>query len=199
MKIYKISDINSKQFKEWFGDWEDKDAFSSKNPNPPPSVAVDETNKPRVMYHGTLKSFDDFEVGLEGTNSNVFGSWKTNRNAIFFTPNPDNANAFTSSGGETSGGNIRPVHLNIRSPLDFRNGVDGYILEEFETVGINPRWLINFDWGHLDGEDGKLLVNAAKKLGYDGIIFNDENPDTKENMETWAVFDPSQIRTVFKN
>ena len=177
MKIYRISQEN--------------------NLTPPKDVDETKKPKPKVMYHGTLKDFDDFEVGRETLNSNVFGSWKTNRNAIFFTPDPNHASAFTSSGGKTEGGNIRPVYLNIISPLDFRNGVNGDILEEFEKVGINPRWLINFDWGHLDDDDGKLLVDAAKKLGYDAIIFNDDNPETKEEMETWAVFDPSKIKSIY--
>ena len=199
MRIYKISDISSGRFKEWFGDWESGDAYSSKNVNPVPSMAVDELQKPRVMYHGTLKDFDKFEVGRDGWNSNVFGSWKTTRNAIFFTPDPDDAGVFTVSGGNEVGGNIRPVFLNVRSPLDFRNGIDDYILKEFEKEGINPRWLMNFYWGHFDGEDGKLFVEAAKRLGYDGVIFIDENPDTGKNMETWAVFDDFQVRSIYEN
>ena len=201
MKIYKITQsIQSDKFKEWFGDWTNENAYSSKNKNPIPSMAIDENQKPQVMYHGTLKDFDvnNFEVEQKAYNSNVFGSWETTRNAIFFTPDPNHANAFTSSGGNTEGGNIKPVYLNVRSPLDFRNGVDNTILEEFEIEGINPRWLINFNWEHLDGDDGKLLVNAAKKLGYDGIIFTDNNPETNDHMETWAVFDPNQIKSIYQ-
>lgn len=198
MKIYKISEnIKSQEFKEWFGDWEDENSFSSKNKNPNPSMAVNDNRTPRVMYHGSLKDFNQFESGHESYNSNIFGSWKTTRYAIFFTPLAEDANAFTSSGGETTGGNIKPVYLNVRSPLDFRNYIDDDILREFEQEGINPRWLINFEWGHLDDEDGKMFVNAAKKLGYDGVIFIDENPETRENMETWAVFSPSQIKSIW--
>jgi len=189
--------INNSEFKEWFGDWTNEDAYSSKSSQPIPSMAITEDQTPRVMYHGTLKDFNDFEVGHEAYNSNVFGSWKTTRNAIFFTPNPKDANAFTSSGGEVMGGNIRPVYLNIRSPLNFRDGVDGLTLDEFAKEGINPRWLINFSWEHLDGDDGKMFVDAAQRLGYDGVIFMDENPETKEEMETWAVFNPSQIRSIY--
>jgi hypothetical protein len=199
MNWYKTSqNTTSNQFKEWFGDWADEDDYSSKSSKPIPSMAINEDRTPKVMYHGTLKDFKDFEVGQEGYNSNIFGSWKTNRNAIFFTPNSNDANAFTSSGGETIGGNIKPVYLNIRSPLDFRNGVDGFTLDEFEKEGINPRWLMNFSWEHLDGESGKLFVDAATRLGYDGVIFNDENPETKGHMETWAVFNPSQVRSIYQ-
>jgi hypothetical protein len=198
MNWYKISQyIKSKEFKEWFGDWEPENAYSSRSDKPIPSSVTNLDRSPRKMYHGTTNYFEDFEVGRDAYNSNLFGSWKTNRNAIFFTPDPNDANAFTSIGGETIGGNIRPVYLNIRSPLDFRDGVTFSHLEEFSEVGINIRWLINFDWGHLDGEDGKLFVDAAKKLGYDGVIFYDENPETREEMETWAVFDSSQIKSIY--
>ena len=200
MRIYvKAQDMASEDFRGWFGDWTSEDAYSSRNKKPIPSMVVNEDQTPKVMYHGTLKDFDEFEVGKAGYNSNIFGSWETTRNAIFFTPDPDRANTFTSNGGETSGGNIRPVYLNVRSPLDFRNGVDDFILDEFEGVGINPRWLINFNWEHLDGDDGKLFVDAAKILGYDGVVFTDEDPETREYMETWAVFDSSQVRSIYKN
>jgi len=184
--------------KGWFGDWENQDAYSSKSNKPIPSMAVNKDGMPQVMYHGTLNDFDEFEVGQEGYNSNVFGSWKTTRNAIFFTPDPNHASAFTSSGGRTVGGNIKPVYLNVRSPLNFTNGVDNLTLGEFEKEGINPRWLIKFEWSHLDGEDGKLFVDAATRLGYDGVIFYDENPETRETMETWAVFRPDQIRSIYQ-
>lgn len=199
MKIYRITqNTKSDDFKEWFGDWEDKDSYSSRSNEPVPSMATGEGGIPQVMYHGTRNDFDEFEVGREGYNSNLFGSWKTTRHAIFFTPDPNHANAFTSSKGESLGGNIRPVYLNVRSPLNFRAAIDDITLEEFEKEGINPRWLINFDWGHLDGEDGKAFVDAATRLGYDGVIFDDENPETRETMETWAVFRPDQIRTIYR-
>ena len=199
--MQKASKTKTPEFKTWFGDWEDPNAFSSRRDKnkEPSSLAVDDKGNPKTYYHGTLKDFSEFEVGREGINSNIFGSWKETRNAIFFTPDPEHANAFTVQGEEWEGGNVIPVFLNVKSPLDFRDGVGGDVLEEFESVGINPRWLISFGWGHLDGEDGKLLVDAAKKLGYDAIIFLDDNPDTKDSFETWAIFDPSQIKSAIGN
>src|SRR5690606_14332407 len=112
-----------------------------------------------------------------------------------FTPNPEHAEAFTSS-GEQTGGKIKQVYLNVRSPLDLTDGVNGLVLDEFEELGISPNWLINFDWEYFDDDMGKEFVDAVKTLGYDGVIFNDINPDTLDEMETWAVFDPSQIRII---
>jgi GNAT superfamily N-acetyltransferase len=198
MKIYKISNVKSDGFKEWFGDWEDPKAFTSKRKGPS-SFGVDDNLQPKTFYHGTTKDFNEFEVGQKGTNSNILGNWETTRHAIFFTPDPNHANAFTSQGGETTGGNIIPVYLNVQAPLDFRNGVNDDILDEFSTVGINPRWLQNFHWGHLDDDEGKIFVEAAKSLGYDGVIFNDQNPDTRDGQETWAVFNPNQIKSAIGN
>ena len=198
VKIYRISvDTRDIEFKEWFGDWEDPSALSSRR-KAPSSVVVSDDGNPTVMYHGTTKDFQEFEVGLPGTNSNVFGSWNTTRNAIFFTPDPEHANVFTSQCEEIKGGNIRPVYLNIQSPLDFRNGVDDSILDEFSEYGINRNWLVDFGWEHLDDEDGKLFVDVAKKIGYDGVIFVDENPETHNISETYAVFSPNQIRSIFR-
>ena len=193
--IFKYAnDTRSNEFKEWFGDWEAENAYTSRNPNPIPSAAF-KGGKPQTFYHGTMNDFDKFEVGLKGTNSHALGSWEVTRHALFFTPNEQDANAFTSS-GERTGGHIKRVYLNTRSPLDLRNGIDEGHLEEFESVGLNPRWVANFDWGHLDDEDGAEFVKAARELGYDAIIFNDSNPETGDMMESWAVFDPSQVRII---
>lgn len=197
MKIFLISEnIRSEEFKKWFGDWEKEDAYSSRNKDSIPSIAFKDS-RPQVFYHGTTHDFENYEIGRDSYNSNIFGSWKVNRHAIFFTPDPNNANAFTSIEGNPSGGNIRPVYLNIRAPLDFREYVPEDIIEEFEAEGLNPRWLRNFHWDHLDGEDGAFFVGIAKKLGYDSVIFTDENPETLEDMETWAVFDKDQIRPAY--
>ena len=198
MKIYKKTSTTSTEFKKWFGDWEDPKAFTSRRKEPS-SFAIDEDGKPKVFFHGTRENFSEFEAGSPGFNSNVFGSWQTNRHGIFFTPDPSHANAFTVQGGEAQGGNIMPVYLDMKSPLDFRSWIGDDTLDEFEKEGINPRWLLRFSGFHLDGEDGKNFVEAAKRLGYDGIIFYDENPETNETMESWVVFDPYQIKSAIGN
>lgn len=198
MKILKLANTKSEEFKKWFGNWEDPKAFTSRR-EAPSSHAVDDEGKPRTYYHGTLGNFSEFETGREGTNSGTFGSWKANRQGFFFTPDPKHANAFTTQGEESAGGNIMPVYLKIESPLDFRNGLDEGTLADFQEAGVNSRWLRNFDAFHLDDEGGKHLVDTAKRLGYDGIIFWDENPETRESMETWVAFDPSQIKSAIGN
>ena len=204
MKIFRIAiDPKSDEFKDWFGNWEanERNPFSSINKEPLPSHAIKD-GVPQVFYHGTTEDddFEDFELGRETVNSWAFGHFKTTRHAIFFTPLPSDADAFTSSEGEFYGGNIKPIYLNIRSPLILTS--ERYIhedmLQEFREEGIHPRKILHFGWGQLDGEEGKRFVDVAKKLGYDGIIFNEENPDTGNEMETWAVFDPSQIKSIYE-
>ena len=60
MKIYKLSNIKSNEFKEWFGDWEDPKAFTSKRKGPS-SFGVDDNLQPKTFYHGTTKDFNEFE------------------------------------------------------------------------------------------------------------------------------------------
>jgi len=201
MNWYKKSKDQTKtpEFKKWFGEWDHPDAYTSRETAPSfPSLGMDK-EKPRVFYHGTRGDFTNFEVGREGWSSDVFGPYKSTRHAIFFTEDPEIASIYTSQGGEKSGGNIIPVYLNIRQPLDFTQYVDEETLDEFEKNGISRRWLINFKWSHLDDEDGKNFVEVAKKLGYDAVIFYDENPATRDSFISWAVFDPSQIKSAIGN
>lgn len=189
-------------FKKWFGDWSDPNAFSSKRGKEkgPVSYAVNKDGTPRIFYHGTRGDFNAFEANRPTKNSGTFGSWDTSRAGIFFTPDPENATPFTSSGGDKAGGNIMPVYLDIKSPIDLSGGVWRQSdLDEFEQAGINPRWLSRFDWSNFDDADGRAFVKAAKELGYDGVIFNDENPDTRAGTESWVVFEPTQIKSAIGN
>ena len=93
------------------------------------------------------------------------------------------------------------LYLNVREPLILTGKQYmeyGKLYDAFEKEGISRMRLINFGWEQLDGDEGKHFVDAAKKLGFDGIVFNEENPDTGNEMETWAVFDPSQIKSIYE-
>jgi len=48
----------TKEFKDWFGNWESNPKESSK--------VVDENGEPRVMYHATTKDFDVPKIGPRG-------------------------------------------------------------------------------------------------------------------------------------
>jgi len=177
-------------FKAWFGDSKVTEMVSG-------SSSRDAVFAPQVVYHATTASFEEFEAGRETVNSTFFGDVKTERHAVFFTPTPERAAEYVTFDGETDpGARTIPAYLSVQNPLDFTEQVSDDVLGQFEAEGINPRWLTKFEWGHLDGDDGRELVAVARKLGYDGIVFLEEGPDSGKDFETWAVFDPAQIKSV---
>ena len=63
--------IYSKEFKEWFGDWENDPENSSK--------VVDENGKPLAVYHGSFSLFDSFDMNK---GHNVPAVWHSDRIGI---------------------------------------------------------------------------------------------------------------------
>jgi intein/homing endonuclease/GGDEF domain-containing protein len=202
------------EFKQWFGDWEDKSRFSSKTADsnkPPVSVAIDpKTGEPLKMYHATSGDFNKFETGRPSKNSWAMGSWDTNRHGIFMTPDPAAAQEFLKEDYDpkrrfnqytpTTGSNVMPLYLKVTNPLDLRPGsseVDEDFLAQIEKEGINPRWVTNgtqHTWELFDDEDGKNFVDALKRMGYDGARL--EEPS---GIDTWVAFDPEQVKSATGN
>jgi hypothetical protein len=200
------------EFKNWFGDWEDPNAFSSKREEgkPPVSMAVNKDGTPKVLYHSTSGDFNQFEVGRGSFNSNVLGSYETNRHGIFLAESPEFANEFvidpeSPNSKPKTGGKTIPVYLNIKSPLDLRSGkstLDEDTLDDFKAHGVNPRWITNgtqHTWELFDDEDGKEFVRAAKEMGYDGAIITDDSQGDAKNTDTWVAFEPEQIKSAIGN
>lgn len=87
-------DLNSPEFKNLFGD----------------SKVVDEDGKPLVVYHGTDKKFDVFEMP-EGFQKN-----ETSSIGFFFTENKKASEVFTLGDGQ-----VLEVYLNIRNPKIYKS------------------------------------------------------------------------------
>jgi len=65
--------IYSREFKNWFGDWE--------HPNSKTSKIVDENGKPLVVYHGSPYKFTEFKYNMNQTSTQVSaggGFWFSN-------------------------------------------------------------------------------------------------------------------------
>ena len=71
LKESKEDIIYSKEFKEWFGDWENDPEHSSK--------VVDENGKPLAVYHGSFSLFDSFDMNK---GHNVPAVWHSDRIGI---------------------------------------------------------------------------------------------------------------------
>lgn len=71
LKESKEDIIYSKEFKDWFGDWENDPEHSSK--------VVDENGKPLAVYHGSFSLFDSFDPNK---GHNVPAIWHADRLSI---------------------------------------------------------------------------------------------------------------------
>jgi hypothetical protein len=55
--------VRTPEFKEWFGDWENSPETASK--------VVDENGEPMMLWHGTNKKFNKFDLSKIGTSSDM--------------------------------------------------------------------------------------------------------------------------------
>lgn len=188
-------------FWRWFGDSKAVQAVNAETGDAVTSSREPSLSIPQVMYHTTRSDVSVFEAGRTTKNSGTFGDWETTRAAFFVTPELEASQAYGKEDGKyANSANVMPLYVRAKNPLDLTGGYTPQsVLDKFASVGINPRWLYQFDWSKFDDEDGKNFVDAAKRLGYDAIIFNDENPDTGRNFESWALFDPEQIKSAIGN
>ncbi|CAN5950984.1 unnamed protein product [Sphagnum jensenii] len=206
----------SEDFKNWFGDWEDKDAYSSKRDENKPlvSMAVNKDGTPRVFYHGTQGNFDTFEANRPTKNTGMMGiPYDATRAGIFFATDPKHTMDWMRDWDRRGNDKVAkdsktiPVYLNIKAPLDLDgrilggvNAFDDDVREEFAKEGINPRWWnsVQHSWELFDDEDGKKFVEAAKKLGYDGAVIKEDDLDGN-SQDVWVAFDPNQIKSAIGN
>ena len=59
--------VRSDKFKAWFGDWENDPEHASR--------CLDENGEPLLVYHGSSRDFDQFELGHGGDNTGA-GEWE---------------------------------------------------------------------------------------------------------------------------
>ena len=160
-------------FQKWFGN----------------SKVVDTDGKPLVMYHGTKG------------NITVF---KTRNGLIFTTPSPEFANKYAEPSiykdrineftGEEQTPSVMPIYVKAENPFDFENK------EQLQRVVDQVRKDVP-NWIHLDeiaiGNwkilESDAVINALKKLGFDGVYI------TEKGVKNLAVFEPTQIKSATGN
>jgi len=175
--LEKAPKIESKAFKNWFGD----------------SKAIDDGGKPVVMYHGTGGDFDEFR--------------RSTRGAIFVTPDPSFAEQFTGLVEDIGGGgktyiadqagtpNIMPLYVKASNPFDYENPNDvSKVIEYMQTnsqlKGIKPAW---FDGGKWDKIEDRDVQKAIKALKYDSFYIQEGG------IKNLAVYDPKQLKSATGN
>lgn len=197
----RVEQTETPSFKAWFGDSKAVEAVNAETGRPLTSSKEPKKLVPQVMYHTTRNNFNEFEIGRITINSGTFGDWETSRAAVFVTPELQASEAYGKRDGRfAEGANVMPLYIKAENPLDLTAGfIPQNIADRFDGIGFSSRWLWQFDWSKFDGEEGKDFVNAARQLGYDSVIFNDENPDTGESFEAWALFESTQIKSAIGN
>lgn len=173
--------VRTPSFKRWFGDWE-------KNPEKASKV-VDENGEPQIHYHGTLADIDKFD---KSKLNSATGSGLLYADGFFFTPDSGYADLYAKRNG-----NILPVFLNLRNPLDlskdlpvdfFRkeDKIRGYQSTEKELQQRTD----SFNKQSETSKGNILKFSPISQIGgYDGVI-------ASKGTEV-VVFEPNQIKSVF--
>jgi len=163
------------------------------------SDVVDSYGRPLVVYHGTNADFSEFKKG-KGVISTVLGTEYVDRHGFFFTENQESAELFAVQHGD-SGANMVPVYLNIKNPLDIRDGIGVGIESQLSAEGFPSRILLNVrdQWELFDGEIGAHFVRAAEAAGYDGAFIVETDQKTGRNMDVYVAFRPEQIKSAIGN
>ena len=181
VKYSKYKDIsNTKQFKRWFGDWQNNPKKASK--------VVNDDGTPKVVYHGTNSNefwaFDKSRYNSNEASGDYVGE------GFFFTKNKYTARKY--------GKNVMPVYLDIKNPLIINNVKDANIFRNsflgmYENGKQELRDLIggDYDYFSIIEEDPSIIREELLKRGYDGLIDN--------LYGQYAVFEPTQIKSATDN
>ena len=185
--------IKTNKFKNWFGDWEDPEALSSK---------VESLGKPLIVYHGTKISqpFSRFDM-------NKFP-------VMYFADNYDYAKWFAKLGK----GIVYPTFLNIKYLFDLSpyalkpftwTELVKYAKEQGVSLPTDPgrkkikptTELTAWQWLRNDTPKN-VLTNAVKRAGYTGMKHVENNPqDLDENKnqrltDAYMIFNPNQAKII---
>jgi hypothetical protein len=170
------------EFRRWFGK----------------SKVVDEAGNPKVVYHGTTKNFG------------VFKSRKRDPELGFHFGSISQAEWFATydeGRGTLPGGNIRPVYLRIENPLRLRDvfvrcrrsseDAAYWLYRDGMVAKADLQWICR---AKTTRKVHDRFVVVVARLGYDGIVYeNDQEGGAADtNEDSYAVFRPEQIRSVFE-
>lgn len=150
------------------------------------SKVVTETGEPKVAYHGTQKTFDEFRPSPRGT----FGT------GIYFTDARSSAEDYDAT-------RVVEVFVNLKNPwmVCAEHDSESSVAENFDCPLIddvlllpNGRKLLEIakitEWGHF----GKGLQNELIRLGHDGIVAT-----YADGCQEIVAFRPDQVKCAKTN
>lgn len=159
-------DINSQEFKAWFGN----------------SKIVDKNNNPLVVYHGTKDKFNGFERDYMGKNFSFrFGK------GFYFTEIKENTSAY--------GDNLLSTYLCIKNPLivssdkEYKDAVEKG--KEKIIADIKQKEGLKTDIVARDRLLSKENNQILSEMGYDGVIYYYNG-----KMNEIVVFQTNQIKEI---
>lgn len=165
-RLYAI--VRTKEFKDWFGDWQNDPENASK--------VLDKNGEPLVVYHNTPFKFNVFDMDHESRIlpgvSEPFGHVGTQETA------------------NTIKGNQLALFLNARNPLytdDFVHETASYMLSELYKQGIISRERYSSLRGISNSELRKLMLS----LGYDGTKYENK---AEGGGISYSFISPNQIK-----
>lgn len=203
------ADINTPEFKAWFGD----------------SKVVDDAGQPLKMVHFSNNDFSQFDKSRAGLNNDEssIGFWFADRDDFAFNnenhpvkydvylkmENPliiEGSGTETNPWADTDIDNLDPYtkfekmfnDLMYQDPRMWDERVYEPIYGGFETQKVKLRFS-NFS-EKKQREIIKGIIDKLKAQGYDGIIIKNTrvdslNPD--EGINQYVVFEPNQIKSVY--
>lgn len=161
--------VRTKEFKDWFGDWQNDPKNASK--------VVDENGEPLIVYHNTHFKFSVFDMDHESRilpgMSEPFGHVGTQETA------------------NTIKGDQLALFLNARNPLytdDFVHETASYMLSELYKQGIISRERYSSLRGISNSELRKLMLS----LGYDGTKYENK---AEGGGISYSFISPNQIKS----
>ena len=179
-------------FKEWFGD----------------SKVVEKDGAPMVVYHGTNKDFEEFDIQRSGSSSGQYLG-----RGFYFARSPGVADAF--AGGDAA--RIIPAYLSMQNPFytdatDLTeaqlktlrdDGTFGPALAQAEAEAEGATfgsWFVIQRAAVLSKNRASYIQGALEKLGYDGVISGDlTDGDVAQSEVELVVFRPEQIKSAIGN
>lgn len=169
----KISDITqSKQFIDFFGDWQNHPESASK--------VVDKDCKPLVVYHDTGSDFNVFDKNRIGQH---FGESRGDTLGFYFTPYEGEAKGYAREAAyDTGQERVVGAYLSLKNPLIVEDSGWGSAIEQAD---IRHRDLMR--WAKAGNHDGIIVVSTDEEM-------EDGSFDT-----VYIAFEPTQIKSATDN
>ncbi len=218
--------VRTKEFKNWFGDWEV--AYDTNNYNGCSIMIDEDTKEPKIYYHGVAKFRGVRGKGAMGSGViRPYGAFTpTNFNASYFADNMEYAKFYSGTSDLLptrfkTDGFVYSLFLNVRNPIDllplglkcsYKNIKDyllvAYGIElEYNNVLLekmdNDVNSINNTWQYIRNDE--LLIERLKDFGYDCIFQVGDIPKYNKKTEKvigsiedkeFLTFYPNQVKSV---